>query len=240
MTGQEIVTGALELIGAWAPADGAVNAADSDRALFHLNLLRKSWNAKSLALHTVARATFTWPVSTTTRTIGAAGQLVGTRPLQILAAKVIPVGQTAEVDVDVISHAAYAGISDKTQTSTYFRRLMYEPDGAATGTLTVWPVPTSAPTLVLHHKSLLAAIALTDAITCPEVYEAALVTQLAKRLAPVFGKPWTRELEDIAREDWATVLRANVRIPEETCMPAGFPGQGRGGVSMSDYDAGNF
>jgi hypothetical protein len=242
VTGLEWVTAACEVIGVKSPADGDLSNEDASTALFHGNLMRKSWNAKNLALHTIVRATFTWPTTTSSRTIGPSGaQLTGTRPLSIpeWGAKVIPAGATYEVPVEVISHAEYASIGDKTLTSDYFTKLLYEPSGATTGTLTVWPVPSTAPTLILHHKSLLAAITSAAEISAPEGYEAALVTQLAKRLAPIFGKPWTQELEDLAREDWATAQRANIRVPDETPMPAGFPRSGRT-MTRSVFQGGQF
>jgi hypothetical protein len=153
---------------------------------------------------------------------------------------VIPAGQTAEVTVRVMTDGEYAAISDKTLTSSYFTRLIYERTAAAVGTITVWPVPTSAPTLILHNKVPLGLIEADTEIVVEDEHNAAMVSQLAKRLAPIFSVEWTRALEDIAREDWAIVQRANIRLPDEQCMPAGFPGRGRGGVSDSAYDAGDF
>lgn len=237
MTGLDLVKGALEMIGAWSSADGDVPDADAARALFYANLMRKSWNTKTLALHAIERQVFTWPQAEATRTIGPAGaQLTGTRPVQVLAATVTPVGQTTELTVDVISTLLYASIPDKTQTNDHFHMLAYEPDGSTTGTLTVWPVPTTAPTLTLVNKTTLAEIALGTTIGFPEGYEAAFVSQLAKRVATAFGRPWTREHEDIAREDLAAMQRGNIRVPDVRQIH-GLPGSGRG-IRLLDLEAG--
>ena len=229
----------LEVIGAFSPADGAPSPADCEVVLNHANLWRKTRNGQALSLHVIERQSLTWTAAASTRTIGPSGaQLTGTRPLRVLTAKVIPVGQTTELPVDVMTHRQYAAISNKAQTSDYFHRLLYERTGATVGTITVWPVPTSAPTLLLHNHALLAAFVYEETFTVEEAYEAALVTQVAKRCAPIFGKPWTRELEELARTDWAIVQRANLRLPEEKGMPAGFPGGRGGSVSDSEYDAG--
>lgn len=240
MTGTELAQAALEMIGAWSSADGGPDGDDIARALVHANLMIRSWNARGLALHAVERQSFTWSSGQSTRTIGESGaNLTGTRPLQVLEAKVIPAGDTAEQCVHLLTRAEYAAIPIKAQTAAYFTDLLYEPTGRLIGTLTVWPVPTGSPTLLLHNKVLLDEIDDGTDITCPLAYDAALVSQLAKRLAPVFQKAWTSELEAIARTDWATVQSANIRVPDEIRMPSGFPGS-RGGVSDSEYNSGRF
>jgi hypothetical protein len=239
MTGSELAKSALEMIGAWSPADGEPSAADVERALVHANLMRGSWNAKDLALYATERQSFAWPALQAARTIGAAGQLVGTYPLQVLWAAVIPAGATNEIPVHLMTHREYAGIANKAQQATYFTDLLFERTADAAGTLTVWPVPTGAPTLILHNKVRLTVITSATDIVAMEEAQAALVSSLAKRLAVIFGKPWTQALEDLRVEDWATLQRANIRIPDEKGMPRGFPGT-RCGVSDTHYDSGQF
>jgi hypothetical protein len=239
VTGADLAKAALELIGAYSSADGDVPPADQETALRHANLMRKSWNAHDMALYAIERQSFAWTSGQASRTIGAAGQLVGTYPLQILAAKLIPVGQTSEVHVHVMTEREYADIPNKAQTATYFTDLRFERTAAEVGTITVWPVPQSAPTLLLHNKVRLGAIVADTDIVAMEEAEAAMVSSLAKRLAVIFGKPWTEAQQDIARTDWATLQRANLRVPDEKGMPAGFPGV-RGGVSDTQFDSGHF
>lgn len=240
MTGADLVKGALSFVGAWSPADGDVPGADSERALFWANLLRSSWNTNGLAIAVTVRSTYVWAANQAARTIGAAGQLVGTKPERVLFAKLIPVGATAEQDVDVLTHARYAGIPDKTQTADVFRDLLYENTGVSTGTLTVWPVPTTAPTLVLHHQGQYASFTLADALTLPEGAEPAFVIDLAKLVAPVFGRPWTREQEETHRTLTGIWKASTIRVPDEVAMPAGVPGTSRGGMTKATYDGGRF
>jgi len=240
VTGNDLAKYALGLIGAYSSADGdAPAAADAEIALVHANLLRKSWNTQQLALHAIERATYSWPSATTSRTVGTTGNLVGTRPLAILRASVLIPGSTVENPVDVIGDEDYASIAMKTLTGDYMTALKYEPNLPTLGTITVWPVPTGAVFLSVHNKILLSTIVGQTDILVPESYEPALVTQLAKRIAPLFGKPWTAELEDVARGDWAAVKQANVRVPAELSMPAGFPGTG-GGMTRSRFHGGQF
>jgi len=240
VTGADLAKGALGMIGAWSPADGDVPGADGERALFWANLLRSSWNTDGLAIPVTVRSTYTWTASQSARTIGAAGQLVGTKPERVLFAKVIPAGSTFEQDVDVMTHAAYAGIPDKTQTGDVFRRLLYEHTGAAVGTVTVWPVPTTAPTLVLHHQGQYASFTLADALTLPEGAEPAFVIDLAKLCAPVFGKPWTPDMESLHRRLTGVWRSSTIRVPDPVAMPAGVPGTSRGGMTKATYDGGRF
>lgn len=241
MTGTQLAQAALEKIGAYSTSDGDLPAADLDVALRHAELWRKSASGQSLALSAIERQSFTWTAGQASRTLGPTGaQLTGTKPLMVLAAKVIPAGATYEQTVDLMTHGQYAAIGNKAQTAEYFWRLLWEPTGRVLGTLTVWPVPSAAPTLLLHNRVRLTAITDATDIEISEEAELAFVLAVAKANASTFGKAWTRELEDERREAWAVYQRANMRIPDERCMPAGFPGGGRGRVSQSDYDAGNF
>jgi hypothetical protein len=239
VTGAALVKGSLEMIGAWSPMDGDPSAADMERGIFHANLMRKSWNARNIVLHTIERQSLVWPSSTVSATIGQVGaDLSGTRPLAVLFAKMVPAGQTYEVPVKVLAHEEYAAIADKAQAGEYAIGLLYEPSGPAIGTISLWPVPLGSPTLILHNKALLTDITAEQEVIAPEAYEAALVSQLAKRLAVAFGKPWTQAMEDIAVEDLATVKSANVRVPPEAPMPGGFPGSRSTAMTRSRFHGG--
>ena len=239
MTGLQLATAVLSKIGVAAPADGGPDAGDVEAVLSDANRLVKSWNAKTLALHAIERSTYTWTSSQASRTIGPSGaQLTGTLPLEVLTAKVIPAGETYEHPVYVMTNEEYAAIGDKTMTMTYFTRLLFEPTGATIGTFTVWPVPTSAPTLIIHAKAKLGTIVSATDISMPDEYEDALVYRLAKRLHGDFSKSWTQEQEDEMTEAWAVVQRANIRVPSETAMPRGFPGRSRGGLTRSQFNSG--
>jgi hypothetical protein len=240
VTGNDLAKYALGLIGAYSSADGDAPApADAEIALVHANLLRKSWNAQALALHAIEIVPYTWPSATASRTVGPTGQLLGTRPLAVLRATVVIPGTALEAKVDVIEDDEYADIADKTLTGDYMTALKYEANLPTLGTITVWPIPTAAVILNVHNKILLGSIVDTTDIVVPEAYEAALVSQLAKRLAPIFGKSWTAELNDIAHDDWTAVKQANIRVPGERAMPAGFPGTGSG-MTRSRFHGGQF
>lgn len=240
MTGQQFVNAALELL-CVIPAGGDPTSADATTALGAANRMRKSWNAQSLAVHVIARTPYTWTANQSSRTIGPSSANFSYSPAPpqaILAAKVLPVGATSEQHVHVMTHAEYAAIPDKTQTADYMSHLLYEPD-APNGTLIVWPVPTSAPSLIIHAKSLLAAITLDSEIDVPESYEEPLVYQLAKRLQTPFGARLSGDDLQIADESFAVLKRANIRIPEPVRLPAELRGR-RGFISSADYDSGNF
>ena len=233
--------GALEAIGAWSPADGDVPGADAERALFHANLERKVWNAGGHPIAVMQRSPYVWPSGQSSRTVGPAGDLVGVKPGRVLYAKVMPVGSTIETPVRVRTHQQFADIPNKAQTGDVFSDLEYEDTGATEGTLTVWPVPTSAPTLVLHHQGRYTAFELGDELLIPEHGEPALLITTAKRLATVFGKPWTRELQDTYDRDFGAWQRGNIRTPAEVRMPRGIPGGRRNlSVSEADFNGGRF
>lgn len=239
MTGQTIVTRAIRKVlmeGRYVPEAG--EAAD---ALAELQGLVDQMNAKRGVLFTVGRSTFTWAANQSSRTLGSSGQIAGDRPVWIDSWAVIPVGSSHEtVRARPILDAEYAQISDKTQTADYFTRLYYRPT-VPNGTLIVHPVPTSAPTLVLYHPSVLSTFAdLESEYTAPPGYEDFFVFRLAKRLAVDYGRAWSQELEDELREASATIQIANVTIPQYGPMPAGLRGHRGGSISATQFDSGEF
>lgn len=241
MTGTDLAKGVLGFLGAWSPADGdAPPDADSSRVIFWGNLLRTSWNTSGLYIAVTSRSPYTWPAAAATRTIGLAGQLVGVMPQQILFAKLIPAGGTAEQTVNVLTERQYAAIDNKAQTGDVFHDLRYEQTGVAVATITVWPVPTTAPTLVLHHQGQYPSFAITDTLAFPESAEGAFTVALAKLCAPVMGKSWTREQEDLYRMLTATWQSSNLGLPDEVPMPPGVPGRSRGTLTKAAFDGGRF
>jgi hypothetical protein len=241
MTGQTVINRALRNLGA-KRAGRDPEAHETADAAEVLIALVNQMNAKRGCLFTVSRSTHTWTADQGSRTIGATGNLVATRPEWIEWWSVIPSGQTLELGrARPMSDTDYADITSKAQTSDYFHRLLYKPT-VPNGTLIVWPVPTTAPTLVLYGPDALTnfdADALNTEYSAPPGYEDVFVYELAKRLSPEYGGRWTQELEDLRVDALATIQIANISIPQYGPTPAGFRSH-RTGVSPSDFESGNF
>lgn len=210
-TFNNLINDALKVIGVLAA--GATPAPEhSEDALAVVARMLDAFNAQRLCIGTVIRTTYTWVAAQSQRTIGTAGQLVGPRPLWLDNAGVIPPGQTLEIPLGrPMSRDDYAGIAYKALTGTYFYRYLYEPTFPS-GTLTVYPVPTGAPTLVLYVPTALTSVALTTDLSYAPGAEEAVLYQLARRLAPMFKRVWSQDNAQLARESLATWKRSNVRI----------------------------
>ena len=212
MTAITLITDALFELGYIAV--GAVpTAPHADRALRALNRMWAAWTLDPSALLVEARSTFTWTVSQATRTIGPTGNLVGQRPVQEPRLAVIPVGSTFETPLHPLTRAEYDALLDKTLTATYPSDFRYEPT-AVNGTITVYPVPTTAPTLVVYGWVTLTTFAdlNTDYDLAPG-YERAIHWNLMKELGPGCGVAVSADLEDRARTSLGDIRRGNDQGP---------------------------
>jgi hypothetical protein len=235
-TVRDLITDAHKLLGVLA-AGATLRAADATDGLTMLQRMLDAWNADRLALYTVTRSTYTWTAAASSRTLGASGQLSGQRPEWIEYASVIEAGETNERPVEVLTREQFARISDKTTTDTVFHCLSYEPT-YPNGTLTVYPVPTTAPTLVLHvPTALTSAVTLDTTVSYPPGYEEAAQYQLAKRIAPFHPGTWTDLLAELARDAYGRIKSVNVRVEPMRCDPAlvGSGGYGHWNIETDGY-----
>lgn len=203
---------ALKVLGVLAPGQTMPDEHAED-ALVQFTRMCKAFNAKRLTIGSYTRTTYAWPSATSSRTIGATGQLVGTRPLWLNNASVIPNGQTNEVPLGrPMTRQEYADITDKAATAGWFSRYLFEP-AAPDALITVYPVPTAAVTLVLYPPvPLESSVTLDTTVTVLDAWEEHLQYQLAKRLAVIFKQPWTALLESLAHDAKTRAEIANVRV----------------------------
>jgi hypothetical protein len=220
-TGQELTAEALEEIGVLG-AGQTSSAEDADAALRRLNRLIDALGLDRLFLHEVRRVQHTLSASTASYTIGTGGTINTPRPTWIDRARlVIDTAATpqTEMPVEVFSPQRWQEIPQKSQTNTYIQGIHYRHDftAAELGTIDVWPVPTLGTTALVLYMPGTAVTAFANLATeysLPQGYADALIYNLAKRLAPLMGKPWTPELEDLAVSTLARVKRANHRPVE--------------------------
>jgi hypothetical protein len=228
-TGTALCTRALREIGALASGETMTGDEGAD-VLVMLNAMLDSWRVDGMTLSVLVRSVFDIAANTQTYTIGPTGTWVLTPVPQIIEAAGYLVPGTSpaqEVPVEVLTDPRYVAIPIKAQTSTLPQAIWYT-RGAPLGTVTFWPKVTVATVdLVLYTRTALTSwTALATDLTLPASAEEAIVYQLARRCCPQFGRPWTPELMDLARDAMATFKRTNVRADELTVDPAlrGGPG----------------
>lgn len=208
MTGRELITGALRLIGAIASGETA-SADEATDALSALNGMLDSWSLEKLILYARTEEVFTLVGAQQTYTIGSTGDFNTTRPLSIEEARI----RVSNVDypVEIIGLEKWSAIANKTLTSTY-PIMLYPEFTNPLATLKFWPIPDAANSVVLWSWKTLTQIAtLNTTIALPPGYERALRYNLAIELAPEYGKSVSAEVASSALESKSNIKRINFK-----------------------------
>ena len=209
-TVQNIIDRAMRLIGNIEPGTSA-NATESADALIALNNLLSSWRNDSLMCYATQDQSIALVATNGTRSIGPTGNLVTTRPVGIESAYVV-IG-TLSYPIEIWNAEQFAGIAIKTQTNAWPYILWYQPS-MPDGVINLWPVPDAASTLhVLTRVSLLNFAALTDVLVLPPGWEDAIANNLARRIAPEFGKKVSPDIREMAIETLKVLKRTNNVTP---------------------------
>lgn len=163
---------------------GAGEALTPDQAadgLMALNAMLSLWATEKLMLHKFETVSHTPAAGSFT--IGATGNLVTARPVEILSA----FRRTDGVDtpIDVIDRERYEAISAKAHTGSV--SLIYYKPTAPNGTAFIWPVSTGETLFLTLQQPLTAFATVSDVVSLPDGYEEALAFNLAVHYAPEFG-----------------------------------------------------
>lgn len=206
-TAADIIRDSLKLLGVLAAGE-SLTAADQTDGLRALNLMLGTWANERLLVHGTRRATYTLTANLSPHTIGASGTFATSRPVRIDRAGIIAAGQTDETPLDVLTDAEYAAIGNKAQTDKTPSRLWAEKTHPNMK-LWLWPVTTTAATLVLYTLSRISEFTASDSVSLPDGYEDALIHALALRVAPLFGVEASGTLRENAAEALAAIKRTN-------------------------------
>lgn len=236
MTGRDLVTASLRLIGVLASGE----AADSDEAtdgLATLNRMVSAWSTEGLLIYSKVREELTLVAGTQSYTMGSSGDLNTTRPLKIEAAAIElqSTSPAQEVPVKVITFQEWAAIRTRAISMSIPTHLY--PDYAnPLVTLNLYGNPSVAEHLVLYSwKSLTSISTLDTSLAFPPGYEEALVFNGAIRLAPEYSKSTRPEIVEIAKESKATIKRLNSKPYFLDCDSALMGGGGGFNIYTGDY-----
>jgi hypothetical protein len=233
-TAGDVVSAALRELGVLAAGETAT-ADDSADGLSALNRLIDQWAAERLRIYTVTRTVWTLTSGTGQYAVGPGLAVNVVRPVYVdhVNFQDTSTSPDTEYPLDKLTEDAWAGIRYKAQTSTFPTSWYYNPTYTA-GALDLWPVPTST-TLqgVLYAPAAVAQFAaLTTAVSLPPGYEEMLVTALAIRLSPSYGRRVSPELREAAQEAEAVVKRANVRLSDLSVDAGALIQGGRGSYDI--------
>jgi hypothetical protein len=233
-TAADLIRRSLKLLGVLAAGE-PLSAEDQADCLVELNALLGTWANERLAVHGVRRSTHTLTAALSPHTIGTGGTFAVTRPLKIDGAGVIRVGETAETPLELLTDAEYQAIAEKAQQEDVPQRLWVEWTHPA-AKLWLWPVPTSAATLVLYTPSRVGEFAAADTVSLPDGYENALAHALALQVAPMYGVEPSGAFLNNHTEAMAAIRRTNapeVLMELDAALAPSGAGSGASNVIMS-------
>lgn len=228
MTGQALIARVGRLI----LGDGAGESptpAECQDILTVLQAMLGQWATQRLTIHVTERAIFSLVATQQTYTIGPNGDFNHARPLFIDRASYLDTTSAAdpfEQEIQILDTQQWQRVAIKALPSPYPQGIYYDyAFTAGLGNISFWPEPSdSTVDAILYLPTAITGFAdLTTDYTFAPGYEDAIVFNLAKRVAPEFGRPITPDLNMLAAESLANVKRANIRLVELTTDPAILP-----------------
>ncbi len=194
------------------------DADESADGLEALNAMLDSWQIERLFVYQIVQGSYTWPSTTTSRTIGSGGNFAAQRPVRIESALAVDSGSNwYEIGV-FQSREEYDRIVNKASASTLPQFLFYDP-AYPLGVLYLYPVPSVSVTLKLNTwQTLQSFAALTTALSLPPGYQRAIEFNLAIEFGGTeFGK--AADISDEVR-NIAMQAKANIKSLNQPSMVA--------------------
>lgn len=218
-TAADLIRRSLKLLGVLAAGE-SLRAEDQADGLTELNALLGTWANDGLNTFGKRVSSHVLTPSTSPHSIGSGGTINTTRPVRIDGAGITQVGQSAETPLRILTESEFQAIPDKTQTAAVPSALWF--NGLyPLAHLWLWPVPTTAATLVLYSWTRITEFAAaSDAVSLPDGYENALAHALALQLAPMFGVEPSGLLVQNAAESLTAIKRTNNKTELAEIDPA--------------------
>jgi len=233
VTTQDIVVDALRelrVLNAVDPPTGE----DAELGLFRLNKLLDNLNAEHRSIYASTVTSYTLTPSLNPHTIGDGGSFDtnGQRPESLEAANLVIDGVRHPITLQDeqwrmgLSTPATEGIP----TDLYYEKAW------PLGKVWLFPVPSTANSLELLTRVVLASLALADDFTLPPGYQDALTLTLAEDLSVPMGVQLPPSLARLAQKARSRVWTANSNIPRLRTADFGLGG----GQSTWDYRTGRY
>ena len=232
-TGAKLVKAALRKLGVIESGEELKGNELAD-ALEEMNRMLDNWNTEELLVHVVNRNAWTISAATSTLEIGPGGSLDQIRPQRIEPGQVFIKENEIEYPTTIWQLDRWTRIADKTTTGR--PHIIYYEANHPLGKIYLWPVTDKNYDIVIYSWELLGQISnINQQMAFPPGYADAIMWELAKRLAPEYGKPVPSTVKDGAREGKANVKRINSQTPELRVDPALLE-RGAGRWNIKSYD----
>lgn len=223
MTVQELITSAMRKIGAVASGETPHPNELADGLMALENMLQ-FWATRKIVVFASVKETFSLVGGTALYTWGSGGTITTLRPNQVVGAFI---RDSANVDhqVDIISEVKYRSFTVKSTSSRPYA-LFYHPTYPL-GNVYLYPTPADAETMHLESFKPFTESSSFDlqasTLAFPLNYKEPMVFNLAKRLAPEYGKSLSPEAASIAEDGFNVLLSlnaANQVEPSKIQIPA--------------------
>lgn len=219
----EIISDAFEIIGVLSQGE-SLGPTETSKGLRRLNQTIGQMSLLPLTMTATVRETFTLQAGKGTPanpyTVGIGGDFDTTRPtsLDAVAIYVTSASQPFEIARSVMTDAAYQSIPLKTLTSPYFEAAYLSATYASGwASLYLYPIPTELNDIVLYRKAQIAAFPnLSAPVDLPPGAADDLTYRLARRLAILYSREWSGQMESEANDAAAMFQRMNTRMVDLT------------------------
>lgn len=204
-TVSDLLSDALYMNGAFGAGDD-ISADDMNLTLRTCNRMLASWGNERQMIFGISRETFTMTPGTADYSTTL---LPNGRPVQI--ASIVVQLSNIFYEVELIDDETFNAIPYKIVQSIPSQ--CYYDQAYPNGTMSFYPIPYAAFTCYVSMlRTLTSPLTLNGAVSLPEGYEMAIVSDLSCMVAPSFGRPVTQDMKD--NRDYArTVIRVNNYVP---------------------------
>lgn len=188
ITGQTLINAALEMLGI-NELGGTPSASESQSALNELNAMWNTWGIDQGIIYAEQTISQILVATTASYTIGTGATWNTPAPGRVYKAFIIS-SDGGRNEIDVVNADRYYSHNDLAATAVVPDEVYYDFNIAAAtgyGTVYLWPVPSSTPTLQLTTGAEFAAWTLSGTVYIPQGYQDAIQYALAWRLIPRYG-----------------------------------------------------
>lgn len=200
------------------------SAEDINGAFTRMNMMISQWQRKRWMVYRLETLGFT-STGAVSYTVGPAGNFnITKRPdrIELAFARQLTSATPNQIDfpLEVIEARETYNLISLKQLGSLPMAVWYDPDYPL-GKLYPWPVPQSGIYAIhITYKTVLSQFAnLSDAVTFPPEYEAALLYNLAERLLLTYQLPPNPNLEKLARDSREVLRDANNAMPRLQMPP---------------------
>lgn len=204
---RDVITGSLRLIEEVGAGEEPSSESIND-GLYSLNSMISSWSIQGGLVYTKSTDTFTLTGGDASYTIGATGDLVTARPLEIEYMTLT----SGDVDYTLqeLSQQEYVTMALKTVQGIPYG--FYYDGNYPNGTIKFYPIPSSNFSISIYsNKPLTESSSVNETLVAPEGYERAFRYNLACEIAPEYGKKANAQVQKIAIESKNAIRAQNGR-----------------------------